>query len=75
VKIADVLEMPPTITVEETAAILGTGRSATYAAIKSGQIPAIRVGRKLRIPTGHLIALLGIDPHNGLVARLGDGDA
>ncbi|MHB1538692.1 MAG: helix-turn-helix domain-containing protein [Solirubrobacteraceae bacterium] len=52
-------EMPTVLTVEQTAAILRTGRSATYAAIHSGQIPSIRVGRSIRVPRARLAELLG----------------
>ena len=73
-----------TITVEEAAPILGVGRSAAYAAVRDGEIPAIRVGRRLIVPVGRLRQLLGeIEPAtnddtpaaNGRVGKLGDGDA
>jgi excisionase family DNA binding protein len=35
----------PTLTVDQVAEILGTKRSATYEAIKRGDLPSIRVGR------------------------------
>jgi len=37
-------------TVEEVAKVLRTGRSATYEAVRRGEIPSIRVGRFYRIP-------------------------
>jgi len=45
-----VSEGPEFLTVEEVAALLRVERRAVYAAIKKGQIPAIRVSRQLRIP-------------------------
>jgi excisionase family DNA binding protein len=39
-----------TLSVPEAAAALGVGRNAAYAAVKRGQIPAIRIGRLLRVP-------------------------
>mgnify|MGYP006294497669 CR=1 FL=1 len=47
--------------VQEAAAFLGIGRSAAYAAIRSGTIPSIRVGRSWRIPTAALRQLAGLD--------------
>ena len=43
-----------TVSVEEGAKILGIGRSAAYAGVRSGQIPAIRIGGRWLIP---LVAL------------------
>ncbi len=39
-----------TITVEEAARLLGIGRSLAYEAARCGELPAIRVGRRLLIP-------------------------
>ncbi len=51
----------PTMTVEELAALLGTGRSATYEAVRAGGLPVIKVGRKLLIPTAAVRRLLELD--------------
>jgi excisionase family DNA binding protein len=51
----------PTLRVEEVATILRTGRSATYEAVRRGEIPSIRVGRRLLVPTAALARLLGLD--------------
>jgi excisionase family DNA binding protein len=40
---------------------LGVSRKATYAAVKSGDLPSIRIGRAIRIPTAPLRRQLGID--------------
>ena len=48
-----------TVTVEEAAAILGLGRSAAYEAVRRGEIPSLRVGRRLLVPVPALDALLG----------------
>jgi excisionase family DNA binding protein len=47
-----------TLTVEECAKVLGIGRSAAYEAVRSGQIPTIRVGRRFLIPKSALDRLL-----------------
>lgn len=36
----------------------GLGRNASYEAAKSGQIPAIRVGNRLRVPMTAMIKIL-----------------
>lgn len=53
--------MPAVLTVEEAAAILRVSRSAAYAAAAAGQLPAVRIGRTLRVPRQALEALLGGD--------------
>lgn len=50
-----------TISVKEAGDILGIGRSAAYAAVRAGQIPALRIGRRLLVPVPRLLALLGND--------------
>lgn len=41
---------PRTITVEQAAAELGIGRNQAYEAVHAGQIPSIRIGRRILIP-------------------------
>lgn len=50
-----------TITVEETAAILGIGRSAAYEAARRGQLPTRRLGRRLFVPVSALLRWLGVE--------------
>jgi excisionase family DNA binding protein len=52
-------DLPPTISVEETAVLLGISRSAAYRAAKAGQLVAFRVGRRLLVPTAPLLRMLG----------------
>lgn len=49
---------PQVWTIEEAAALLGVGRTTAYGAARAGQIPAIRVGRRLVVPRAALAALL-----------------
>lgn len=49
-----------TLTVEQAAQLLGVSRGTAYAAVKTGDIPSIRVGRRLLIPTRALMALVGV---------------
>ena len=39
-----------TLNVEEVAQILGIGRASAYRAIKRGEIPSIRIGRRYLVP-------------------------
>jgi excisionase family DNA binding protein len=55
-------EEQPTLTIEEAAAFLGLGRSSAYEAARRGELPTLRFGRALRVPTAALRRLLGIDP-------------
>jgi excisionase family DNA binding protein len=48
----------PTLSVEETAALLGISRNHAFKAIHTGALPAMRVGRRLLVPTSRLQALL-----------------
>lgn len=51
----------PTLSVDETARLLGVGRATAYAAVKAGDIPSIRIGRRLLVPTAALRRLLMLD--------------
>ncbi len=46
------------LSVSETSKRLGLSRSLTYEAIRTGQIPSIRVGRRILIPVTALQHLL-----------------
>jgi len=48
-----------TLTVEEAGLFLGIGRSAAYEAVRRGEIPHLRIGRRLLVPVPRLLALLG----------------
>lgn len=54
-------EDQPTLTVVEAAALLGVGRDSLYAAIDRGEVPSLRIGRRLVVPTAALRRLVGID--------------
>lgn len=47
-----------TLTVEEAGRMLGIGRGASYAAAQRGEIPTIRIGRRLLVPVDRLERLL-----------------
>ncbi len=50
----------PTLTVDETAVILQISRSTLYDALRAGEVPCIRVGRRVLVPTARLRDLLGL---------------
>ena len=52
-------DLPPTISVEEAAVLLGVSRSAAYRAAKAGQLRTFRMGRRLLVPTAPLLRMLG----------------
>jgi excisionase family DNA binding protein len=47
-----------TCTVEEACEVLGIGLSLGYGAVSRGEIPSIRMGRKLLVPVPKLLAML-----------------
>ena len=59
-----------TLTVDETAKILGIGRNSAYEAIARGEIPVVKVGKRLLVPKAALEKLLNgtqrktIEPSN-----------
>lgn len=63
------------LTVEEAAAELRIGRSAAYEAVRRGELPAVRIGRSLRVPRHLLEALLNPendnDPSPGAAVKIG----
>jgi len=52
------MESKLTYNVEETAKILGIGRNLCYDRVKTGEIPVIRIGRRLLVPRRALEKLL-----------------
>lgn len=57
--------------------VLGVARSSAYQAAHRGEIPTIRIGRRLLVPTAELrrmlalggIAHAGADPHKALSSQ------
>jgi excisionase family DNA binding protein len=57
------------LSVTEAAKLLGVGRSATYEAVRTGQIPSIRIGRRIIIPRAALLNMLkkaGVEKAGGV---------
>lgn len=49
-----------TLTVEECAKVLGIGRQLAYDKVKTGEIPALKIGRRLLVPRAALERLLNL---------------
>jgi excisionase family DNA binding protein len=49
-----------TLTVKETAELLGISRSGAYGAVRTGQIPSIQFCRRIIIPYKALISMLDV---------------
>lgn len=58
-----------TITVEEAARILGISRGSAYEAVRRGDIPTIRIGKRLIVPVAALERMLAV----GQTEPTGDG--
>jgi excisionase family DNA binding protein len=52
---------PLTLTVEEAAKLLGVSRGTAYEAARRGELPTIRLGRRLLVPRARLYELVGAD--------------
>lgn len=53
----------PTMTVEDAGEALGISRGSAYEAARSGDLPTIRIGRRLVVPTAALRRMLMLDDH------------
>ena len=49
-----------TLTVEETAKFLGIGRNSAYEGIRTGEIPSVRIGKRILVPRAALERLLQV---------------
>jgi excisionase family DNA binding protein len=50
----------PTLTVDETATLLGVTRSMAVQAVRRGELPSVRGSERVRIPRHRLEAWLGL---------------
>lgn len=57
------IDQPLTLTVEQTAKVLGIGRSTAYELVHTGDIPNLRLGRRIVVPVGKLAECLGMAPN------------
>lgn len=52
------MENKLTLSIEEAAKVLGIGRNLCYDRVKTGEIPVIKIGRRLLVPRRALEKLL-----------------
>lgn len=60
---------PLTLTVEQAAKLLGIGRSTAYELVHTGEIPSLRLGRRIVVPRVRLAEMLSGDPELDLAAH------
>jgi excisionase family DNA binding protein len=58
------LHLPGLLKVEQASALMGTSRSAAYRAVATGDLPSVRFGCRLYVPTARLLELLGLVPED-----------
>jgi len=49
---------PVVLTVDECAELLRVSRTSAYEAVRTGQIPSVRIGRRILIPRQLLLAAI-----------------
>lgn len=54
-------QLPATMTVQEAGELLGISRRSAYRAAARGELPTLRLGRRLVVPTTKLLAMLGVE--------------
>lgn len=57
----DLHNLPPTLSVEQAGQVLGISRRSAYRAVERGDLPTLRLGRRVLVPTARLLALLGVE--------------
>lgn len=53
-----IADLPDLATVDEVREVLPIGRDAVYAAVRSGELPSIRIGRRVLVPRAGLERLI-----------------
>lgn len=68
---------PLTLTVEQAAKVLGISRSTAYELVHTGDIPSLRLGRRIVVPTAQMAECLsaGLDDIASVIAGRGSDDA
>lgn len=52
----------PTTTVQVAGKLLGLARNQAYEAVRRGEIPSLRFGGRIVVPTAPLKRMLGLEP-------------
>ena len=58
------VQLPGLLKVEQASALMGISRSAAYRAVATGDLPSVRFGCRLYVPTARLLELLGLVPED-----------
>lgn len=54
------------MTVEEAAKAVGISRYLAYEAVRNGDLPSVRVGRRILVPRPALESMFGLKPESAL---------
>jgi excisionase family DNA binding protein len=65
-------DLPPILTVDQTAQVLGISRGLAFTAVRAGDIPSIRIGRRILVLRDRLRQMLGVDPAEAAAANQAD---
>ena len=57
-------QFPALLKVEQASVLMGISRSAAYRAVAAGDLPSVRFGCRLYVPTARLLELLGLVPED-----------
>lgn len=58
------MHLPGLLKIEQASALMGISRSAAYRAVATGDLPSVRFGCRLYVPTARLLELLGLVPED-----------
>ena len=64
VRVPHRIDLPGLLKVEQASALMGISRSAAYRAVAAGDLPSVRFGCRLYVPTARLLELLGLIPED-----------
>jgi len=56
--------LPALLKIEQASVLMGISRSAAYRAAAAGDLPSVRFGSRLYVPTARLLELLGLTPEH-----------
>lgn len=57
-------ELPPTISIKQASELLGISLRSAYKCARTGELPTLRLGRRLLVPTPKLMRMLGVEPES-----------
>ena len=55
----------PTMSVPRAGRIFGLGRSSAYEAVRNGDLPGLRIGKRWVVPTAAVLRMLALDDEGG----------